>query len=343
VQLSIKEGCRLPEHAVLPRDNPARYNVQSMRSVPVTILCGSDRKPGSMPETGIALHPLATYKGVAIEIEGRPLIAHLVERINASEAFGPVTLAGPERIFGPLGLEAELVDTDGTVSENLHAALQAHESTGEGPLAILACDVLLETSELDELRRGFEADRPCALWFPLVRMPDDPDALGAFGWKPTYKVLPEPDADPVPVLPGHLCLFDPEQLRLPLLYKLMDGAYRTRNRSVRYRRAVMVRMVLFSLIAQDLKLLSVLRAPTRTVQVLLSGLRFARALRSGGILQGEPERLVGNIFLRTNVDHAHGMRFPITDVVSLAEDIDTQEEAAQFGAEMRSRTGESSS
>jgi len=303
-----------------------------MRPVPVTILGGSDRKPGSLPESGAGLHPLATYKGAAVRVGGRPLVALLVERLLSSKGFGPVTIAGPARVFDPLELDARILDTDGSVATNLRAAIEAHEASQGGPLAVLACDVLPSTGELDELRDGYEAAAPCALWFPFVRVPRDPRELGAFAWKPVYRVV-LPSGEIVGILPGHLGIFDPATLRLPLLYRLFDAAYRTRNHSVAHRRAVMLRTVLLSLVAQDLKLLASLRAPSRTLTIVASGLRLAHELRKGRIRLAELEQLIGRIFLRQHLwglSPERGIRYPIVDTISLAEDIDTEEEAREL-------------
>ncbi len=308
-----------------------------MRSVPVTILGGSDRKPGSMPESGGGLHPLATYKGVAVQVEGRPLVAHLVERLRASQGFGPITIAGPARVYEPLGLDARILDTDASVAGNLRAAIEAHGVSHAGPMAVLACDVLPSTEEFDELRQGYEGAAPCALWFPFVRVPADPSKLGAFAWKPVYRVVTA-SGEVVGILPGHLGIFDPTTLRLPLLYKLFDAAYRTRNHSVAFRRAVMLRTVLFSLLAQDFKRLASLRAPSRTLRIVGSGLELAHELRVGRIQLSELEQLIGRIFLRqhrSGLSPERGIRYPILDMIRLAEDIDTEEEARAMRGEVR--------
>jgi hypothetical protein len=299
------------------------------RSIPVTILGGSDRRPGSLPEGAAGLHPLATYKGAALQVRGQPLVALLVERLAAAHGFGPIAIAGPARVYTPLGLPARIVDTDGSVAQNLRAAVDAHGADA-GPLGLMACDVLPTAEELRELRRLFEDQLPCALCFPFVRVPDDPRALGAFAWKPAYPVVPPGSSDVVRILPGHLGVFDPAELRLPLLYRLFGAAYRTRNRPVAYKRAVMLRTVLLSLLGQDLKLLSGLRLPDRTLTVASSGLRLARALRRGPIQLAELEHLIGKIFLRQHVARERGIRLPIVDLVRLAEDIDTEEEAHEL-------------
>ena len=77
----------------------------------MTILGGSDRKPGTLPASGGGLHPLATYKGVAIRVDGRPLVELLIERLRAVPGFGPLAIAGPARVYAPLGLGVPIVDT----------------------------------------------------------------------------------------------------------------------------------------------------------------------------------------------------------------------------------------
>ena len=302
-----------------------------MRSIPVTILGGSDRKPGSLPDSGAGLHSLATYKGLAIRVTEKPLVAHLVERLTAAPGFGPVTIAGPARLYARVGLEARIVDTDGSVARNLRAAIEAH---GSGPLAVMACDVLPTAEELGELRRAYEAEPPCALWFPFVRVPEDPRELGAFAWKPEYRVRVDGEPGAVRILPGHLGVFDPEELRLPLLYRLFDAAYRTRNRSVGYRRAVMLRTVLLSLLARDVGRAVCLRLPDRTLRIVGSGTRLARALRDDSLRLDELERLIGRIFLRERIGSERGVRLPLVDVLSLAEDVDTEEEALAIAGDL---------
>lgn len=309
-----------------------------MDSVPVTILGGSDRKPGSMPASGGGLHPLATYKGVAIRIEGRPLVALLVERLRAARGFGPITIAGPARVYGPLGLDVRVLDTDASVARNLRAAIEDHEALRSGPMAVMACDVLPSTAELEALHADYLRAAPCALWFPFVRVPPDPGQLGAFAWKPAYPVV-LPSGVSVRILPGHLGIFEPAALRLPLLYSLLGAAYRTRNHSVAYRRAVMLRTVLLSLLLQDLQRAVRLQAPNRTLTIVRSGLRLARELRRGCLRLDELEQLIGRIFLRQAVaplPPERGIRYPIVDLVSLAEDIDTEEEARALHGEVRS-------
>ena len=303
-------------------------------SIPVTILGGSDRRPGHLPEEQDGLHALATYKGIGIRVRGRPIAAHLVERLQIVAGFGPIAIAGPARAYGALNLDAELIDTDGSVADNLRAAIEHHGERAE-PLAILACDVLPSVAELRELRAAYDADAPVALWFPFVRVPEDPERLGAFAWKPKYRIAPAPGAPAERILPGHLAIFHPGSLRLPLLYRLVSVAYSTRNQTVAVRKRAMLRAVLVHLLGADVRGLAHLRSPSLTATVVSSGLRLARLLRGTGVERGELEHLIESIFVRRNAE-VRGIRHPFCDLVSLAEDIDTEEEARAIGGSVES-------
>lgn len=306
--------------------------------VPITILGGSDLRPAELPAG--AGHALAAYKGAELRTAGKPLVAHLVERLADAGGYGPVSVAGPAGAYAPLGLDARIIDTDGSIATNVRAAIEHHLARGApgpaGPMGLLACDVLPEVEELRSLRTAYEADASCAFWFPFVRIPPDESGLGAFGWKPTYHLRQGPGGERVHILPGHLAIFDPRALRLALVYRLLDAGYRTRNRPLALRRRAMLRSVVAGLILQDLQAPFRQRLPTLTVAVLSSGLRIARHLRRGELGVSELESLVGRMLLRRHGPARAGdraIRFPIVDVLSLAEDVDTEEEARAIGSE----------
>ncbi|MDF1861911.1 MAG: hypothetical protein P1U87_16955 [Verrucomicrobiales bacterium] len=304
-----------------------------MEQIPITILAGSDHAPGHLPKTETELHSLSTaYKGAEVKVGGRPLIELLVERIEQSAGFGPVTIAGPAGIYEPLGLKAEIVDTNGGIAVNMKAAFEHHQQRhGKKPMAILAYDVLLEAGEFDEIRNLYEEDAPCAIWIPFVRKPEEEEELGAFGWKPTYALLPAKGEPPIPILPGHIGIVRLEEMRLSILYQLFDLAYKTRNHSVKTRKRVMVRSVFGKLLLYDLRALCSLRAPRLTLSVIANGVRIADRLRKGDLLISELEQAIAGIFLRHDSElnvAGRGVRHPIVDILSLGEDIDTEEEAA---------------
>ena len=139
-----------------------------------------------------------------------------------------------------------------------------------------------------------------------MRVPDDPEELQAFAWKPEYRLLPEPGAAPVWILPGHLVIADPRALRMGFLYRVLQIAYRTRNRPIEKRRGPMARAVLGSLLWHDVLHVLSLRPPTLTWTVLTRGLRLARMLRAGTLTAAELERLATAV----GVAARHRRRFP---------------------------------
>ncbi|MHC4917840.1 MAG: hypothetical protein ACYTGB_20385, partial [Planctomycetota bacterium] len=228
--------------------------------LPLTILGGSDLKAGELPPEAAGQHALAAYKGAAVRVGGRPLVALLVERLRACGCFGPLSIAGPRAVYEGLVEGVEAIDTDGSVAGNVRAAVEVFLARNpSGPLAITTCDILPEPDELAAAMGDFRSGPPGAVWFPLVRVPRDPAAIGAFGWKPHYPLAPAPGAPPEEVFPGHLFIGDPRALRLPLLYRLLDVAYETRNRPMAARGGRMVRAVLGGLLRQDLLHLFTLR------------------------------------------------------------------------------------
>ncbi len=306
-----------------------------MERIPITIMAGSDHAPGHLPESSPGLHSLsAFYKGAEVKVGNRPLIALLIEQIEKSGRFGPVTIAGPASIYQPLELNAKILDTNGSIATNLKVALDAH-GKGQGctPIALLAYDVLLNADDLDELHRCYEKDEPCAVWVPFVRKPENSEELGAFGWKPTYGLLPAKGEAPVNILPGHLAILQPDAMRLPILYELLNLAYQTRNHPVATRKKVMIRSVIGKLLLDDLRTLGSLRVPRLTVSVIANGLKIANGLRKGDLAIPELEDAIGGIFLHHDCQSKQsdqGVRHPVVDILRLAEDVDTREEAANL-------------
>ncbi len=87
---------------------------------------------------------------------------------------------------------------------------------------------------------------------------------------------------------------------------------------------------LLGLLATDIRRLARLRGPTRTVTTVLSGLRLARKLRAGRLHVEELEHIIARILLRDRLRDApleECVSFSIVSILSLAEDVDTEEEA----------------
>jgi len=308
--------------------------------IPIIILGGSDRRPAELPASGRDKHPLSGYKGVDVILDGRPLIETIVERLESVGCFGPIHIVGPAGVYAGVRGSAELIDSDGAIGENIRTALEAVRRRHPGlPIGFITCDIVPEVETLRRLMADFERLAPCDLWYPLIRAPRDQQGLGASAWKPIYRVLYGDEADPVQVLPGHLAVVDPGALRLNFVYRLVQLGYRTRNRGHDVRRSVMIRGVIFELLLQDLLHLFRLRAPTLTWSVLRTALPAARRLYDGTISLGEVEAAVRRVFVTGRHRRKYPDRrvqMPIVEALSLALDIDTEEEARAMGGEFGS-------
>ena len=306
--------------------------------LPIVILAGSDRRAPHLPAGGGDKHPLAGYKAVSVHLGGRTLLEALIERLERSCRFGPIRVVGPRRLAGAVGPALPLIESDGTFGENLRSAIEAmglHHP--RQPFAFIACDVLPDAETLERVMAEYDRAAPCDLWFPLVRAPEDGSGLGASAWKPRYRVAPHAGEQAVGILPGHLAIVDPDALRLKFLYRLFQLGYSTRNRSIDYRRGVMVRGVVAALLVQDLRHILSLRAPTLTWSVLRAGIPAARRLREGTATRERLERALGQMFVTARHRRRYperGVRLPIVEGLSLALDIDTEEEAHAAGADV---------
>jgi hypothetical protein len=308
--------------------------------MPIIVLGGSDRKPGRLPELGRDEHPLSGYKGADVRIQGRPLVVELIDRLVAAGCFGPIYLAGPHAAYASLESPAELIPTDGGFGDNIRASMEAvrlrHPDTH---VAFITCDVLPDPDSLARLMEQCRRAMPADMWYPLVRAPERREKLGASSWKPAYRVPQSEGGEPVAVLPGHLVVVDPEAMRLPFIYRLFDLGYRTRNRPIDKRRWVMIRGVIFELLYQDVLHLFSLRAPSLTWGVLGAGLSAGRRLRDGEASRRTLEKALRRMFAKSRHRRRHPDRrilLPLIEDLSLALDIDTEEEARAAGGDLQS-------
>lgn len=312
-------------------------NMETQR-VPLVILGGSDRRPGRLPESGSDKHPLACYKGAFLRYRGEPLAAVLVQRAAATGIFDPVVIAGPRRIYDGIASDAEILDTDGTFGENIQASLEAVRARQPGrPVAFLACDVLPGAETLRDLMQRHARDWPCDFWFPLVRVPHEPDSLGSSRWKPTYRLVEQPGQDPTGILPGHLIVVDPEALKLRFMYRLFQQTYRLRNMPIVPRRRALLLTLLAVILREDLESLLALRVPDVIWSVLASALPASGKLRRGELSVRGLEVTLRHLFVR----YEHRRRYPdrrvmipLIDELAMAVDIDTEEEARDHELEV---------
>lgn len=308
--------------------------MEQVDTVPLIVLGGSDRRAGALPEGAGGRTVLVGYKGTAVRIGGQPLIEHLLDEVRACGRFGPLYVAGPAEAYRELR-GVELIETDRSFGRNIRAGLEAVAARHPGSqVAFLTCDVLPGAAALRKLLDDWRHGPSCDLFFPIVRAPVSDDKLGASAWKPRYRIVPSEGQAGVSVLPGHLVIARPEALRLPFLYHLLELGYRSRNRSIAYRRIYMVAGTLGILIAQDVRHALRLRMPNFAWSVLSAGLMAATKLRAGTLTRAELEDALRRLFVtwRWRRDHPESrVRTPLVESLGLALDIDTVEEARQHG------------
>lgn len=305
------------------------------QKIPIVILGGCDREPAILPERGRDKHALRGFKGLDIQIDGQPMIQVVIQRLEACGAFSQVFVAGPRAVYGPHELTAELIDTDGTFGENIRASVEFVSSRLPGqPIGFTTCDILPDVETLRTLMQDFARDWPCDIWCPLIRAPENPERMGASDWKPEYRIVPRDGAAAVRTLPGHLVVADTGALRLDFIYNLFQLGYSTRNRSIRHRSIVMVRSLLAELLYQDLLHVLGLRLPTLTWSVLAWGLPTGHRLRRGVVTRTQLEDALRRMFVTTAHRKRHPERrilVPIVEGLSMAIDLDTEEEALERG------------
>ena len=329
-----RDGVMDPSTSSLP---PEREPAPPRRAAPpIVVLAGSDPRPAGLTEAGQGFNPLTGYKGATLFAGGRPLIQCVLDRLAASKRFSDRYVAGPARIFSGLARGARLVDCDGRIDANLRAAFHAvRESHPHGPIAFFTCDVLPDPHTLDDAMDRYAAAAPCDVFFPLVDAPEEPRALGASAWKPLYRVRLDGQSPPRTILPGHLVIVDPDALRLGLVFQLMTLSYRTRNRPIDKRRYEMFRGLLGHALWEDLRLLLTLRIPELTATLIADGAAVAMGLKSGNMTIERLESAVRRVV----VSYGHRRRYPrrrvhlpvLFDALSLARDVDTEEEAREAG------------
>lgn len=300
--------------------------------LPLVIMAGRDAQGQPLPE-GCAAHWLAGYKAVEWQVEGEPLVATLVRRARATGHFDPIYVAGPAELLRPLALDALLIDTDGELDANLAAALAALGAQVKGSVAFLASDILPSVASLNAAMALYAASRRSAIFFPLVRVPEQPEQLGQSAYKPRYRLV-EASGRESAVLPGHLLIARPSAIRLNLVYALVRLGYRTRNQPVRQRTWRMLLGAIGFLLREDLRLLLAGKAPHLTLTVVRNALIVSRSLQQGRIGSHALMRRLRAVLVRASYRLRHprtAVVLPVTELLDLAKDFDTVEEMEAAG------------
>jgi hypothetical protein len=306
--------------------------------MPLVLLGGRDRRSTVLPKAGEGKRLLRGYKAVDLRLGERRLIEVLIERFRATEAFDTVYIAGPRAIYEPLGLDVEIIDTDASFGENLAVCAQTMMEREPGrQVMFTTSDILPDVGELKDAIDDLRSHLPLDFWMPQIRVPVDKEELGQSSWKPKYRFIPEKEDEPVRVLPGHLIAVDPAVAYRDLIYRFFGGLYRTRNLPIRKRYFALTRRVLFTLMRDDV--LGLLRFQWRnnTLRVVYNCLVAAKKLIVGNSTQEELEVRMRRIFIRVEHLRRHRElrgRVAVLGALSLAKDIDTEEEAQELARQI---------
>lgn len=311
---------------------------ESRQRLPLFILAGSDEHRANMPRAMRGGDMLEGYKGAIRLPNGLPLVAEVVRRFRDTDRFQDPVLIGPARIYRALELDCEVIDSEGDLSRTLARTIAAiHERVGvQHPVAITTCDILPSAVELTQLLdHHYEPSHECVFWGQLARA--KPPSMGASSWKHGYRITHDGEASDR-LYPGHLTIVRPDALRVDLTIRLLHLAYRHRNMPL-LRRAVMMSLRgLGMLLWQDLRNLPLLQLPILTVTIPYVCWSAYMAYRNGHLSVTEFESAVMRLFVRRSHRHrnaGHPVVFAVTDILSLAKDLDTKEELLEAMQELR--------
>ena len=311
-----------------------------VQPVPIVILAGSDPEPARLPQSGAGKHPLRGPKGLQIVLGGQPLIDRLTDVLRGLGSFAPIFVAGPQSSYGASRGDVEVIDTDGSFGENIRAAVEVIAQRCPGrPLAVTVCDILPDASEMRRLMVDYNAHESLDFWFPMIVAPEDTERLGASAWKPRYRIASVEGEAARTILPGHLLVVDPQAARLGFIYRSFDLAYRSRNRPLVHRLFFIVGHLLWYLFKKDVRQLLHLRPPVITLTVIYQAVIIVSKLRRGTMNSEELARRFRWIFVRTAHRRQYPERkgrLPLMSALTLAKDMDTQEEADELAREFAS-------
>lgn len=297
--------------------------------LPIIVLAGSDSRPGAVP-AGMQPDDMVTGPKGTIELQtGNCLAAELMDRIGASDCFAEPLLVGPKRWYHGK-VDGEIVDVEGTLVQTLRQL--AHTVTtrfpGDQPIAITACDILPSAKDFQQLiRRDYAPHAEKMFWWQMVEA--DPGEMGASAWKPSYRLPPEVGQTALTLYPGHVVIARPHALRFQLINRLLELAYKYRNRVLDQRYIGITLGALGSLIAQDVRNLADFQLPVLTFVLPFVGLRDFFKYRRGTVTLRDHEEFLRKTFLHRRYHHAANDRpvvISTTSVLSFAKDIDTKAE-----------------
>jgi hypothetical protein len=301
--------------------------------LPIIVLAGSDTRPAKVPEGMQHDQMLTGPKGTIQLRTGRCLAAELVERIRASQCFAEPLLLGP-RSWYQGKIDCELIHVEGTLVQTLRqlASTVKDRFDGHQPITVTTCDILPSGADFQQLlTKDYAPVADAMFWWQMIEA--QPEDMGAGSWKPSYRIPPDTGREPLSLYPGHLVIARPAALRLQLTNRLLELAYRYRNRALKKRYIWITLGAIGSLIAQEVRNLASFQLPVLTFMLPYIGLRDFFKHRRGKATLRDYEDFLAKTFLHRRYHHAAGGRplvIATTSLLSFAKDIDTKAELEEL-------------
>ncbi|MHB8971695.1 MAG: hypothetical protein ACYC3X_12040 [Pirellulaceae bacterium] len=297
--------------------------------LPIIILAGSDSRPGDAPAGVPRDAVLAGPKGTLTLRSGRCLAAELIDRVRASQRFGEPLLLGSRSEYAGK-VDCEIRHVEGSLLQTLRelAKIVQERFAGEQPFAVTSCDILPSAADFRQLLdRNYAPHAAAMFWWQMIE--SQPEAMGAGAWKPYYRLPPDVGQEPRSLYPGHVVIARAGALRFPLMNRLLQLAYRYRNRVLEKRYVGITWGGLGTLLAQDLRNLGKLQCPMLTLQIPYVGLRAYFRYRRGQATMRDVENFLAKAFVHRGYQRAAGGRpvvIAISPLAAFAKDIDTRAE-----------------
>jgi hypothetical protein len=303
------------------------------RRLPIIVLGNSDARPGASPE-GVPRTALLTGpKGTIRLRSGRCLAAELIARIRDSQRFEDPVLLGPRDWYRGQ-VDCDIQHVEGSLIHTLRELMSTVRQrwSWDQPFAVTSCDILPTAEDLRELLdRDYAPHADAIFWWQMVEA--DPERMGAGAWKPGYMLPVRQGETPRRLYPGHVVIARAAGLRFDLMNRLLELAYRYRNRLLEDRYLGIMCGALGTLLRHDVRELVRWRLSSLTLSIPYFGLRGYYRYRRGRATLGDVEHFLAKAFVhRTTLRQAQGRPVVITisQQLAFAKDIDTYAELAEL-------------
>jgi hypothetical protein len=301
--------------------------------LPIIVLANSDAHPGASPAGVRQEELLSGPKGTIPWRAGRCLAAELIARIRDSRRFADPLLLGPRAWYEGL-VDCEILHVEGSLIQTLRELTRVVQQRwgAEQPFVVTSCDIMPSPADWQGLIDGdYRPHAAAVFWWQMVEA--RPEQLGVGAWKPGYALPVAAGQPPRRLYPGHVVIARAGGLRFDLLNRLLQLAYRYRNRRLQDRYVGITCGALGTLLWHDLRALARFRLPTLTLSIPYYGLRGYSRYRRGSATLGDVEHFLAKAFVHRASQQAAGGRpvvIAVSDLLAFARDMDTEAELEEL-------------